>query len=298
MLILAKSVLGLMLAFFISLVVGLIIIPILRKLNFKENINEFLLFSQGKKQGTPTIGGLIFIIPTILTMLILWIKGSVELNYTIGLVMLVFISYALLGLADDIRKLKSKKHHGLTSRTKLIIQALISLVFFYIYLQSGDNPIVTIEALNLDINLGWFYALFVLFLLVGTANAVNITDGLDGLAGGLSAIAFLAFGVISWATSWVTGYQDIAIFCFILTGSLLGFLVFNGHPAKVFMGDTGSLALGASLAAVAILTKHELLLAVIGGVFVIETLSSLIQIIAIRKFKKKSFLTRSAASSF
>lgn len=137
--------------------------------------------------------------------------------------------------------------------------------------------------------MGWTYGLFILFLLVGTSNAVNITDGLDGLAGGLSAIAFLAYGLITWNTTWLAGYQEIAIFCFVLIGALLGFLVFNTHPAKVFMGDTGSLALGGSLAAIAILTRHELSLAVVGGVFVIETLSSLIQIIAIRKFHKKVF---------
>ena len=125
-----------------------------------------------------------------------------------------------------------------------------------------------------------------MFLLVGTTNAVNITDGLDGLCGGLSAIAFLSYGVISWGSYWITGYQEIAIF----TGAILGFLVFNTHPAKVFMGDTGSLALGGALATVAILTRHEISLAIIGGVFVIETLSSLIQIIAIKKFKKRVFL--------
>ena len=128
-----------------------------------------------------------------------------------------------------------------------------------------------------------------LFLLVGSSNAVNITDGLDGLAGGLSAIAFIAFGVISWNTGWLVGYQEIAIFCFVIAGALLGFLVFNSHPAKVFMGDLGSLSLGATLATIAILTRHELSLALIGGIFVIETLSSLIQIIAIRKFNKKVF---------
>ena len=124
-------------------------------------------------------------------------------------------------------------------------------------------------------------------MLVGSSNAVNITDGLDGLAGGLSAIAFLAFGLLAWNASWMEGSQEVGIFCFVLVGTLLGFLVFNTHPAKVFMGDTGSLALGGALAATAILTKHELLLAVIGGIFVVETLSSLIQMIAIIKFNRK-----------
>lgn len=290
MLILAKSILGLMLAFFISLITGFFIIPALRKLHFGQNINVFVEFNHKKKQGTPTIGGLIFIIPTIITMLLLWIKGSVELTHTIGIVMFVFISYGLLGFADDFKKIKSKSNDGLTYRTKLIVQVLIAVVFFMIFMKSGEDTVLSITALNLNIELGWFYGVFILFLLVGTSNAVNITDGLDGLAGGLSMIAFFAFGVLSWGTTWVTGYQEIAIFCFVLTGSLLGFLVFNSHPARVFMGDTGSLALGATLATVAILTRHELSLAIVGGVFVIETLSSLIQIIAIRKFKRKVFL--------
>ena len=138
--------------------------------------------------------------------------------------------------------------------------------------------------------MGWGYTLFVLFLLIATTNAVNITDGLDGLCGGLSAMAFLAYGVIAFGSSWILGNESLAVFSFALVGSLIGFLLFNSHPAKVFMGDTGSLALGGALATIAILTHHEISLALIGGVFVIETLSSLIQIIAIRKFNTKVFL--------
>ena len=121
------------------------------------------------------------------------------------------------------------------------------------------------------------------------ANAVNISDGLDGLCGGLSAIAFLAYGIIAWNCGWLEGYQEIAIFSFILVGALIGFLMYNSHPAKVFMGDLGSLSLGGALATIAILTRHELSLFLIGGVFIIEAASSLIQIIAIRKFNKKIF---------
>ena len=290
MLILAKSILGLMLAFFISLLTGFAIIPALRKLKFGQSINEYVEFSHKQKQGTPTIGGLIFIIPTIITMLLLYLKGSVELTHTIGIIMFVFLAYALLGFADDFKKIKSKSNFGLNTKTKLIAQVLIAMCFFYIFMKGGENTVLNITALGLKVDLGWFYGVFILFLLVGSSNAVNITDGLDGLAGGLSWIAFFAFGVISWGTTYVTGYQEIAIFCFVLCGALLGFLVFNTHPARVFMGDTGSLSLGATLATVAILTRHELSLAIIGGVFVIETLSSLIQIIAIRKFHKKVFL--------
>ena len=242
-----------------------------------------------KKNGTPTIGGLIFIIPTIISLLLLWFRGSIEMTSNLMIVLFVFISYALLGLADDLLKIVFKNNKGLSIMFKLLMQTVIALVFFYIFIRNGGVPEIRISAINLYIYMGWTYGLFILFLLVGSSNAVNITDGLDGLAGGLSAIAFLAYGLIAWNTTWLAGYQEIAIFCFVLIGSLLGFLVFNTHPAKVFMGDTGSLALGGSLAAIAILTRHELSLAVVGGVFVVETLSSLIQIIAIRKFHKKIF---------
>ena len=290
MLILAKSVLGLMLGFFISVVLGYFLIPILRKLKFKQSISSFTAFRHAAKNGTPTIGGLIFIIPTILAMLFLYIRGSLEITHSLLIIIFVFISYASLGFVDDFLKIRYKNNDGLSISQKLLVQVLIALVFFYIYMQGGGDANVTITSLGLSIDMGWIYGLFILFLLVGSSNAVNLSDGLDGLAGGLSLIAFLCFGIITWGTTWIEGYQEIAIFCFILVGSLLGFLVYNTHPAKVFMGDTGSLALGATLAAIAILTKHELSLALIGGVFVIEALSSIIQLTAIKKFKKKVFL--------
>ena len=289
MLILAKAAMALMLGFVLSIITGVILIPLLRKLHFGQSVSLTLGERHLKKNGTPTIGGLIFIIPTIISLLLLWFRGSIEMTSNLLIVLFVFISYALLGLADDLLKIVFKNNKGLSIMFKLLMQTCIALVFFYIFIRNGGVPEIRISAINLYIYMGWTYGLFILFLLVGTSNAVNITDGLDGLAGGLSAIAFLAYGLITWNTTWLAGYQEIAIFCFVLFGALLGFLVFNTHPAKVFMGDTGSLALGGSLAAIAILTRHELSLAVVGGVFVIETLSSLIQIIAIRKFHKKVF---------
>ena len=290
MLILAKSILGLMIVFFVSVILGLILIPLLRRLNFKQNISVFTAFRHAYKNGTPTIGGLIFIIPTLLTMIFLYLRGSLEITHSLLIIIFVFISYALLGLTDDLLKVKFKNNDGLSISQKLFVQVVIALIFFYIYMQGGGNTYLVITSLGININLGWMYGLFILFLLVGSSNAVNLSDGLDGLAGGLSLIAFLSFGIITWGTTWVEGYQEIAIFCFILVGALLGFLVYNTHPAKVFMGDTGSLSLGATLAAIAILTKHELSLALIGGVFVIEALSSIIQLISIKKFNKKVFL--------
>ena len=289
MLILAKAAMALMLGFVLSIITGVILIPLLRKLHFGQSVSLTLGERHLKKNGTPTIGGLIFIIPTIISLLLLWFRGSIEMTSNLLIVLFVFISYALLVLADDLLKIVFKNNKGLSIMFKLLMQTCIALVFFYIFIRNGGVPEIRISAINLYIYMGWTYGLFILFLLVGTSNAVNITDGLDGLAGGLSAIAFLAYGLITWNTTWLAGYQEIAIFCFVLIGALLGFLVFNTHPAKVFMGDTGSLALGGSLAAIAILTRHELSLAVVGGVFVIETLSSLIQIIAIRKFHKKVF---------
>ena len=289
MLILAKAAMAMMLGFILSIIAGVIIIPLMRKLHFGQRVSLTLGERHLSKDGTPTIGGLIFIIPTIITILLLWWRGSIDMTSNLIIVMIVFVAYALLGLADDLLKIIYKNNKGLSIMFKLFMQTLIALVFFYIYIRNGGEPYVAISAININIYLGWIYGLFILFLLVGTSNAVNITDGLDGLAGGLSAIAFVAYGLIAWNTSWLAGYQEIAIFCFVLVGTLLGFLFYNPHPANIFMGDTGSLALGGALAAIAILTRHELSLAIIGGVFVVETLSSLIQIIAIRKFHKRIF---------
>ena len=157
-------------------------------------------------------------------------------------------------------------------------------------MKSGAKPIIEFYTLGFSINLGWFYALFILFMLVASSNAVNITDGLDGLAGGLSLIVFLTFALISGNARAITGTSDISVFCFVLVGCLLGFLAFNSRPAKVFMGDTGSLALGATLASIAIITKHELTFIVVMGVFIFETLTCIIQTISMVYFHKKVYL--------
>ena len=290
MLILAKSILGLMLGFVLSLITAVILIPLLRKFHVGHSVSHLINARHLKKEGTPTIGGLIFIIPTIIIMFVLYLRGSVELSSNLIILIFVFLSYALLGLVDDILKVKYHNNAGLKTLTKLFLQTVIAIIFYIIFKNNGGDSNLVITSLNINIPLGWCFGLFILLVLVGTTNAVNITDGLDGLAGGLSVMAFLAYGVIAWGSNWIAGYQDIAIFAFVLVGGLLGFLVFNTHPAKVFMGDTGSLALGGALATIAILTRHELSLILIGGVFVVETLCSLIQIIAIRKFHKKVFL--------
>ena len=289
MLILAKAAMAILLGFILAIITGVILIPILKRFHIGQYVSRYVGERHLKKEGTPTMGGLIFIIPTLISLVLLYFNKSIEITHSLVILVFVFISYAILGCIDDYLKIYHHNNHGLTTIGKLLGQMLIALVFFYIFMSNGGKSDLVITSLGINIPLGWTFGLLILFLLVGTSNAVNITDGLDGLAGGLSAIAFFAFGIISWNTSWLVGYQEIAIFCFILAGALLGFLVFNAHPAKVFMGDLGSLSLGAALATIAILTRHELSLALIGGVFVIETLSSLIQIIAIRKFNRKVF---------
>ena len=289
MLILAKSVLSLMIGFLATLFLGVVIVPILRKKHIGQRVSVYLEDSHKKKDGTPTMGGIIFILGTFISILTLLLLDKMEFTPNLFIVLFVFVSYALIGLLDDYLSIKRDTNVGLTAMQKLFLQLIVAVVFFFIYMKSGNNPVLEIYTLNIKIDMGWFYGFFLLFIMLGGSNAVNLTDGLDGLAGGLSAIAFLTFGIIAWGSGWVDGYQDIAVFCFILVGSLLGFLIFNTYPAKVFMGDTGSLALGGALATVAILSRHEVSLAIIGGVFVIETLSSLIQIIAIRKFKKRVF---------
>ena len=289
-LLLTKSVFAIMIGFLFAIVLGLILIPILKRRKIGQSISLFVGESHKKKEGTPTMGGLIFVIPTVLITAALVLMDKIEMTSNLMIILFVFVGYAFIGFLDDFLSIKRKNNEGLTTYQKLFLQLVIALVFFYLYMKNGGSTALYSSTLGINIEMGWLYGAFLLFILIGASNAVNLTDGLDGLAGGLSMIAFLSFGIITWGTTWVEGYQEMAIFCFILVGSLLGFLVYNTHPAKVFMGDTGSLSLGATLAAIAILTKHELSLALIGGVFVIETLSSIIQLTAIKKFGKKVFL--------
>lgn len=289
MLILAKAAMAMMLGFIISLVLGFIAIPFLKKLNIGQNVSKTINVRHLKKNGTPTMGGVIFVGATLISLALLLAFKKIEINHNLIILIIVFLSYALLGFADDFLKVKFKNNKGLRITTKLVAQMAIALVFFYIFMKYGGSSTLEFSFLKIEIPLGWTFGLFILLVLVGSSNAVNITDGLDGLASGLSAIAFAGYGIIAWNCGWLVGYQELAIFSFILVGSLLGFLVFNSHPARVFMGDLGSLSLGAALATIAILTRHEFSLVLIGGVFVVETLSSLIQLIAIIYFKKKIF---------
>ena len=286
MLLLTKAVFAIMLGFLSSAVLGLFLVPALKKLRVGQKISIFVGESHRRKEGTPTMGGLIFIIPTVLVTLALLITDKVSYTSNLGIVLLVFIGSGCIGFLDDFLSIRKGDNEGLTVYQKLIMQVLIAIGFFYIYMRSGGQTSWVVGTLHIDLELGWLYGLAILFVLVVASNAVNLTDGLDGLAGGLSAIALIAYSLISLTV----GFEEIGIFSLILVGSIVGFLIYNTHPAKIFMGDTGSLALGAAMGAIAILTHRELTLLVVAGIFIIETLSVIIQTVWVQVFKRRIFL--------
>ena len=286
MLLLTKAVFAIMIGFLTSVVLGLIMVPLLKRLRVGQKISIFVGETHRKKEGTPTMGGLIFMIPTVATTIGLIVTNKISYTSNLGIVLLVFIGYTLIGFLDDFLSIKKGNNEGLSVYQKLLMQVLIAIGFFYIYMRSGGQTAWVVGTLHIDLELGWLYGLAILFVLVGASNAVNLTDGLDGLAGGLSAIAFIAYALISLSV----GFEDIGLFSLILVGGLFGFLVYNTYPAKIFMGDTGSLALGATMGAIAILTHRELTLLVVAFIFVIETLSVILQTFWVIVFKRKLFL--------
>jgi phospho-N-acetylmuramoyl-pentapeptide-transferase len=272
------------LAFLITVLLSPVIIPFLRRLKFGQSIREEGPKSHQKKTGTPTMGGVMILLSIVISTLVMTGKFS-EPTVKTFLLILVTLGFGLLGFLDDFIKVVLKRNLGLTSRQKLMGQIIISVIFYLIYKHNHFSTDVRIPFGNYSIDLGWFFVFFIIFWLVGFSNAVNLTDGLDGLVSGTAAIAFGAYAVLAWNQSQF----EIAIFAVAVVGAVLGFLVFNAHPAKVFMGDTGSLALGGAIATIAILTKLEILLIIIGGVFVIETLSVILQVASFKTTGKRIF---------
>ncbi|MFJ7913358.1 MULTISPECIES: phospho-N-acetylmuramoyl-pentapeptide-transferase [unclassified Lysinibacillus] len=279
---LATTLTILALAFIVTVILAPISIPLLRRLKFGQSIREEGPQSHMKKAGTPTMGGIIFLLAIILTTVGVGSFLDLFTTYTVVL-LLVLVGFGLIGLLDDSLKVVFKRNLGLTSIQKLIGQIVIAVLAYFL-LGSFDTTLA-IPFTDWTIDLGNFYVAFLIFWLVGFSNAVNLTDGLDGLVAGTASIAFAAFGVIALFQE----QADIALFAFAVTGALLGFLLFNANPAKVFMGDTGSLALGGALAMVSVLVKAELLLLLIGLVFVIETLSVILQVGSFKLRKKRIF---------
>ncbi|WP_078554847.1 phospho-N-acetylmuramoyl-pentapeptide-transferase [Bacillus alkalicellulosilyticus] len=271
-------------SFLVAVLLSPVLIPFLRRLKFGQSIREEGPKSHQKKSGTPTMGGLMILLSIVISTIIIVTKF---LSFSPELIILLFVTigYGLIGFLDDFIKVVKKHNLGLNSKQKLLGQLVIAIIFYISLHQLGFSTELSIPATNLSIDIGWLYFPLIIVMLVGASNAVNLTDGLDGLLAGTGAIAFGAFAILAWYADMV----DIAIFCAAVVGAVLGFLVFNAHPAKVFMGDTGSLALGGAIAAVAILTKMEILLVIIGGVFVIETLSVIIQVISFKTRGKRIF---------
>ena len=253
-----------------------------------------------KKIGTPTMGGVIILIGLLISV-IFW--GDLKNIYVLFCLYIV-LSFGLLGAFDDYKKIKHGNSSGISSKLKLIIQILLSmlgiviLTYFVEYDEFRNLYFPFFK--NLIINLGWFFIPFSIFVIVGSSNAVNLTDGLDGLATVPVILVAGCFAFISYVTgnivfseylqiTYIDGTGEIAIFCGAIIGACLGFLWFNAPPAKIFMGDTGSLSLGGSLGAVGIITKHEIVLAITGGLFVLEALSVMVQVISFRLTGKRIF---------
>ncbi|EKN63660.1 Phospho-N-acetylmuramoyl-pentapeptide-transferase [Schinkia azotoformans MEV2011] len=271
-------------AFLIAALLSPIMIPFLRRLKFGQSIRKEGPKSHQKKSGTPTMGGVMILVSIMVTTLVMTGKFSTPTMETY-LLLFVTLGYGVIGFLDDFIKVVMKRNLGLTSKQKLLGQLVVAIIFFYFLNKMGFSTYIKIPGTEFSIDIGWTYIILLIFMLVGASNAVNLTDGLDGLLAGTAAISFGAFAILAWNAS----QYEVAIFSVAVVGSVLGFLVFNAHPAKVFMGDTGSLALGGAIAAVAILLKLEVLLVMIGGVFVIETLSVIIQVISFKTTGKRVF---------
>ncbi|RTE07681.1 phospho-N-acetylmuramoyl-pentapeptide-transferase [Paenibacillus whitsoniae] len=267
-------------AFVLALIMGPLCIPILRRMKFGQQIREEGPKAHLKKQGTPTMGGIIILLALSLATL-----RFAEKNMDLLILLIASLGYGLVGFLDDYIKIVFKRSLGLTAKQKLFGQLLISAIVCYLLIVQGHSTEFYIPFVSFHINAGWLYFPIMAIIMLGASNAVNFTDGLDGLLAGTSAIAFGAYTIIAMNNT----QPEAAIFSAAMVGAVLGFLVFNAHPAKVFMGDTGSLGIGGGLVAVAILTKAELLLAIVGGVFLIEILSVVIQVVSFKTRGKRVF---------
>ena len=281
---LMTMIISILIGFILSLIIGKGLIPILKNTDITQRVSKKINDRHLRKNGTPTMGGLIFFLSTLLSFFILLILKKIAFNSNVVGIIVIFISFAFLGYYDDYLKIKKNNNEGISIINKLTLEFIISLVFFILYLLNGNDTYFIFY------NFKYLYGFIIFLILVGTSNAVNITDGLDGLAGGLAFMAFMLYGILAIKFNYIAGHEQIAIFCFLLSGSLLGFLYFNFYPAKIFMGDLGSLALGGTLAAVAITLRIEESLLIVGIIFIIETLSSFLQIVSINYYHKKIFL--------
>lgn len=275
-----KLILATVLSFGIAVVIAPMLIPVLHKLKFGQEIREIGPKWHQKKSGTPTMGGIIFIIPVLVCSL-LFVR-----NMT-GLCMVLFgTAFGIVGFVDDYIKVVKKRNLGLTEKQKFLLQIAASIIFLYVGMHYG---IITTEVFipfaKISVDFGYLYIPFALVVLLGTTNAVNLTDGIDGLASSVTVVVALVFALLAYLMGNIAAVE----FALILLGGCIGFYLFNRHPAKVFMGDTGSLFLGGSVCALALVLGQPLLLVIIGGVYVIETASVIIQVASFKLTGKRVF---------
>lgn len=268
-------------SFVATALVGVAAVPLLAHLRLGQTVRTDGPASHLAKTGTPTMGGLIFV--PIIVIVTLLLAGT---SPYVWLTLAMMVGFGLLGLADDFLKVALRRPLGLRARYKLLVQvALAVLLGWGASSLLGLGTAVTIPFTRVSVDLGAFYIPFIIVLVLGSTNGVNLTDGVDGLAAGMMLATASAYGLVAWAA----GVASMGIFAFALAGGCLGFLVHNYHPARVWMGDTGSLALGGALAALAVLTRTELWLVVIGGLYAAETLSVIIQVAYFRLTRKRFF---------
>jgi phospho-N-acetylmuramoyl-pentapeptide-transferase len=267
-------------AFLFAIILGPLFIPLLRKLKFGQQIRTEGPQGHQKKQGTPTMGGIVILLALTIAYLRFSDKGQ-----EFYILIIATLGFGLIGFLDDYIKIVFKRSMGLSARQKLFGQLFFSAVICWLLYDSGHDTSIYFPPFDFAIDLQWFYYPFIVIFMLGFSNAVNFTDGLDGLLSGVAAIAFGALAIIALYRS----EPEVAIFATAMIGAVLGFLVFNAYPAKLFMGDTGSLGIGGGIAAVAILTKTEILLVLIGGIFVLEILSVVIQVISFKTTGKRVF---------
>lgn len=269
-------------AFIMVLLLGPIIIPILKKFKFGQSIREDGPKSHLKKSGTPTMGGIIFSTGIVITTLIV----AQRFSGTIVIALITTIGFGFIGFLDDALKIKRKKNLGLRAYQKLTGQVILGFILaFYAYSSKDIGSVIHIPFTNHMIDFGIWYIPFTILFVACTTNGVNLTDGLDGLASSVTTIISVFFAVVAYSL----GKHDLSIFCGALTGSLLGFLKFNSYPAEVFMGDTGSLALGGAISAIAILLKMPFIILVVGLIYVAEVLSVVLQVSSFKLTGKRIF---------
>lgn len=269
-------------AFAICALTGPFMIPALRRLKFGQEIREVGPSWHKSKSGTPTMGGLMFILASVVCMLFLFPnRQGIMLTATA-------LAFGAIGFADDFIKVVKKRNLGLTALQKFLAQVFVSVVFVLagMHFKLFDSSII-LPFVNRPVDLTWLYIPFAIFIMIGVPNSVNLTDGIDGLAASVSAVVsiFLTFLALSYGE----GVHTVARFSAAITGGCLGFLLFNAHPAKVFMGDTGSLFLGGAICAAALMLEAPLVLVIAGFVFVMETLSVIIQVISFKSTGKRVF---------